>query len=64
MGVGFELERFLPSEDRAGEIQAEILDRLCDGLAAVEALDLETARTLIEQRLSPYLSREGVRFTV
>ena len=41
---------------RAGEIQGEILDRLCEGLASVDDLNLERARELIRARLTPYLA--------
>jgi kynurenine 3-monooxygenase len=43
----------------AGRIQDTILAELCDGLQGVEDLDIERARTLIRDKLTPYLEREG-----
>jgi len=46
---------------RAGRIQDEILDTLCDGLDVIDRLDLELARRLIRERLAPFLDRNGIR---
>jgi len=45
---------------QAGEIQQSILDSLCDELDAVENLNLPAARTLIAEKLAPFLERHGV----
>jgi len=45
---------------RAGEIQRSILDALCDGLDAVENLNLSMARGLIAGELTPFLARHDV----
>ena len=44
----------------AGLIQQEILEQLCDGLQQVGQLDLDRARQLIGERLTPYLHSRSV----
>jgi kynurenine 3-monooxygenase len=44
----------------AGVVQRAILDRLCDGLSSSAELDLDLARRLIAEELTPYLERRGV----
>jgi kynurenine 3-monooxygenase len=46
---------------RAGLIQREILDELCRDLESDADLDLDRARSLIRDRLAPYLGNAGVR---
>ncbi len=44
----------------AGRIQEGILDELCRGLESAAALDLDRARSLIAERLTPFFGRAGV----
>ncbi len=46
---------------RAGEVQRALLDELCRGLDDPARLDLERARDLIRDRLTPFLREHGVR---
>jgi kynurenine 3-monooxygenase len=48
------------SAQQAGRIQREILDQVCEGLASADALDVERARRLIRERLTPFLERESI----
>lgn len=45
---------------QAGRIQSNLLDDWCDGIDDAEQLDLESARAGIEERLAPYLAKQGV----
>ncbi len=45
---------------QAGEIEREILDELCAGLATADRLDVARARRLIRDRLTPFLARHSV----
>jgi len=45
----------------AGELQETLLVELCEGLEDASRLDLERARTLIRERLAPFLRKRGVR---
>jgi len=45
---------------QAGEIEGEILDRLCDGLQDVGDLDLPRARRMIREKLTPFLRESSV----
>ena len=45
---------------QAGEIQQGILDRLCEGLESASDVDLDLARRLTRERLTPYLEEHGI----
>jgi kynurenine 3-monooxygenase len=45
---------------QAGRIQHEILESLCDGLEEASALDMARARSLVRERLAPFLESAGV----
>lgn len=45
---------------QAGEIQSEILDELATGVDDASEVDLDLARSLIEDRLVPFYERHGV----
>ena len=45
----------------AGEIQQALLDELCAGLVSAAELDIQRARKLIAERLTPFLDEHGVR---
>jgi kynurenine 3-monooxygenase len=45
---------------QAGEIQREILDRLCDGLQDAGDLDVPRARRMIRKKLTPFLREKSV----
>ena len=45
---------------QAGEIQREILDRLCDGLQDAGDLDEPRAKRLIREKLTPFLGENSV----
>jgi len=44
----------------AGKIQQSILEELCSGLDAADRIDLDRARRLIRERLTPFLAQRGV----
>ena len=44
----------------AGRIQDGILDELCRGLRSVDALDLDRARELVAERLTPFLCSRSI----
>lgn len=48
---------------KAGEIQNEILDELCHNISSPEELDVEHAKTLIEQKLTPFRHEHGISFS-
>jgi kynurenine 3-monooxygenase len=45
---------------QAGVIQVEILTELCRDISTAEEVDLERARSLIEQTLTPFLQRHHI----
>lgn len=44
----------------AGRIQSRILEKLMEGITDAEQVDLDEARALIEQRLTPFYEERGV----
>ena len=46
----------------AGKIQQGILDELCEGLTRAEDVDWERAKTLISDRMAPFIQRHGITF--
>ena len=47
---------------RAGQIQQEILDKICQNITAPEQIDTEWAETLIRQKLLPFLTAHSIIF--
>lgn len=48
---------------QAGLIQLEILGELCEHIDAPEQVDLDQAKALIEQKLTPFLAKHQVSFS-
>ena len=47
----------------AGRIQKEILDELCRGIESADDADVDLARRLVRDRLTPYLQRHDIDLT-
>lgn len=45
---------------KIGQLQAQILDQLCEGLTSLESIDLQQAHGLISSLLEPFLKQHGL----